>query len=193
MDMTYRVSKNAYIELLADMVRRNDSRPIKLLTTLLLTLGQRLSCPLHAVGPVEERADARYIYCGGTIFDIIPAEAFKNADAMQRFARDLRAAAEQAEMLGEKADAVPTAAADLTREMDEKQFLDGQFIAFRTLYYRFVRRVARAFSPRPRSSSARSTFWRAVRRTRWTKRLRITPSGLRTTTSAKSNCSRMLC
>ena len=44
MDMTYRVSKNAYIELLADMVRRNDSRPIKLLTTLLLTLGQRLSC-----------------------------------------------------------------------------------------------------------------------------------------------------
>ena len=40
MDMTYRVSKNAYIELLADMVRRNDSRPIKLLTTFLLTLGQ---------------------------------------------------------------------------------------------------------------------------------------------------------
>lgn len=102
MDMTYRVSKNAYIELLADMVRRNDSRPIKLLTTLLLTLGQRLSCPLHAVGPVEERADALYIYCGGTIFDIIPAEAFKNAEAMQRFARDLRAAAEQAEMPGER-------------------------------------------------------------------------------------------
>ena len=40
MDMTYRVSKNAYIELLADMVRRNDRRPIKLLTTSLLTLGQ---------------------------------------------------------------------------------------------------------------------------------------------------------
>ena len=40
MDMTYRVSKNAYIELLADMVRRNDSRPIKLLTTFMLTLGQ---------------------------------------------------------------------------------------------------------------------------------------------------------
>ena len=40
MDMTYRVSKNAYIELLADMVRRNDSRPIKLLTTFLLTIGQ---------------------------------------------------------------------------------------------------------------------------------------------------------
>ena len=40
MDMIYRVSKNAYIELLADMVRRNDSRPIKLLTTFLLTLGQ---------------------------------------------------------------------------------------------------------------------------------------------------------
>lgn len=62
---------------------------------------------------------------------------------MQRFARDLRAAAEQAEMPGEKTDAVPTAAADLTWEMDEKQFLDGQFIAFRTLYYRyrFVRRA----------------------------------------------------
>ena len=39
---------------------------------------------------VEERADALYIYCGGTIFDIIPAEAFKNAEAMQRFARDPR-------------------------------------------------------------------------------------------------------
>lgn len=198
MDMTYRVSQNAYIELLADMVRRNDSRPVKLFTTFLLTLGQmaavavlcatrlegrervfaivwslllagitllrrrtvrqrakgtlqrleyagqlpedywrehrlrtagnelrvsyggqRLSCPLHAVGPVEERTDALYIYCGGTIFDIIPAEAFQNAEAMQRFARDL------------------------TWEMDEKQFLDGQFIAFRTLYYRyrFVRRA----------------------------------------------------
>ena len=144
MDMTYRVSKNAYIELLADMVRRNDSRPLKLLTAFLLTIGQmaavavlcvtrlegstrlfaivwslllagitllrrktvrqrakgtlqrleyagqlpedywrehklrtagkelrvsygdqRLSCPLHAVGPVEERPDALYIYCGG--------------------------------------------------------------------------------------------------------------------------------
>ncbi len=222
MDMTYRVSKNAYIELLADMVRRNDSRPLKLFTMFLLTFGQmaavavfcvtrlqgrervfaiiwslllacitllrrrtvrqrakgtlqrleyagqlpedywrehklrtagnelrvtygdqRLSCPLHAVGPVEERADALYIYCGGTIFDIIPAEAFKSADAMQRFARDLRAAAEQAEMPVEKADAVPTAAADITWELDEKQFLDGQFAAFRTLYYRyrFVRRA----------------------------------------------------
>lgn len=222
MDMTYRVSKNAYIELLADMVRRNDSRPLKLLTAFLLTFGQmaavavlcvtrlegstrlfaivwslllagitllrrktvrqrakgtlqrleyagqlpedywrehklrtagkelrvsygdqRLSCPLHAVGPVEERPDALYIYCGGTIFDIIPAEAFKNAEAMRRFARDLRAAAEQAEMPGEKTDAVPTAAADITWEMDEKHFLDGQFLAFRTLYYRyrFVRRA----------------------------------------------------
>ncbi|MFQ9127300.1 MAG: hypothetical protein ACLR4Z_11585 [Butyricicoccaceae bacterium] len=45
MDMTYRVSKNAYIELLADMVRRNDSRPIKLLTTFLLTLGQMAASP----------------------------------------------------------------------------------------------------------------------------------------------------
>ena len=222
MDMTYRVSKNAYIELLADMVRRNDSRPLKLLTAFLLTFGQmaavavlcvtrlegstrlfaivwslllagitllrrktvrqrakgtlqrleyagqlpedywrehklrtagkelrvsygdqRLSCPLHAVGPVEERPDALYIYCGGTIFDIIPAEAFKNAEAMRRFARDLRAAAKNAEMPAEATDAVPTAAADITWEMDEKHFLDGQFLAFRTLYYRyrFVRRA----------------------------------------------------
>ena len=49
---------------------------------------------------------------------------------MQRFARDLRAAAEQAEMPGEQTDAVPTAAADLTWEMHEKQFLDGETAVF---------------------------------------------------------------
>ncbi len=222
-----RKQKNAYIELLADMVRRNDSRPVKLFTTFLLTLGQMAAVAVlcatrlegrervfaivwslllagitllrrrtvrqrkgHAAAsgirrsapggllaraqaahrrkraarqlrrpapflpascgrPVEERADALYIYCGGTIFDIIPAEAFKNAEAMQRFARDLARRQSRPKMPGEKTDAVPTAAADLTWEMDEKQFLDGQFIAFRTLYYRY------RFVPGRRSSAWR--------------------------------------
>ena len=55
MDMTYRVSKNAYIELLADMVRRNDSRPIKLLTTFLLTLGQMAAVAMLYATRLEGR------------------------------------------------------------------------------------------------------------------------------------------
>ena len=53
MDMTYRVSKNAYIELLADMVRRNDSRPLKLLTAFLLTFGQMAAVAVLCVTRLE--------------------------------------------------------------------------------------------------------------------------------------------
>ena len=52
MDMTYRVSKNAYIELLADMVRRNDSRPLKLLTAFLLTFGQMAAVAQYGAADV---------------------------------------------------------------------------------------------------------------------------------------------
>ena len=55
MDMTYRVSKNAYIELLADMVRRNDSRPVKLFTTFLLTLGQMAAVAVLCATRLEGR------------------------------------------------------------------------------------------------------------------------------------------
>ena len=40
MDLTYQVSKETYIDLLADMVRRNDRRPLKVVTALLLTVVQ---------------------------------------------------------------------------------------------------------------------------------------------------------
>lgn len=55
MDMTYRVSKNAYIELLADMVRRNDSRPVKLFTMFLLTLGQMTAVAVLCATRLEGR------------------------------------------------------------------------------------------------------------------------------------------
>ena len=222
MDLTYQVSKETYIDLLADMVRRNDRRPLKVVTALLLTVvqmavvlmlcvfrlegqqrtfaivwslllagitllrrctvrqraagtlrrleysgqlpedywqkhrlrtvgselrvsygAQRLSCPLHAVGPVEERENALYLYCGGAIFDIVPVSAFSDRPAMLAFAQSLRAQAEHAEMPGEPVEkgAVPASGSDLSWKMDEKTFVDGQYLAFRTLYYRcrFIR------------------------------------------------------
>ena len=63
MDMTYRVSKNAYIELLADMVRRNDSRPLKLLTAFLLTFGQMAAVAVLCVTRLEGSTRLFAIVC----------------------------------------------------------------------------------------------------------------------------------
>ena len=63
MDMTYRVSKNAYIELLADMVRRNDSRPVKLFTTFLLTLGQMAAVAVLCATRLEGRCCSPALRC----------------------------------------------------------------------------------------------------------------------------------
>ena len=40
MNLAYQVPRAAYIALLADMVRRNDRRPIRIVTALLMTVGQ---------------------------------------------------------------------------------------------------------------------------------------------------------
>lgn len=65
---------------------------------LRLSYGEaRLSCPLNAVGPVEQRGDALYLYCGGTIFDIVPKSAFKSEGDMAAFAASLREKAARAE------------------------------------------------------------------------------------------------
>lgn len=213
MDLTYKVPRQAYIDLLANMIRRNERRPIRVFTLLLLTVvqmtavillcifrlnpdqrifflvwsillaaltvlrrctvmsrargtlqrleytgqlsedfwkehklgttdgqlrlrygAQRLSCPLHGLSRIEERADALHLYCGETMFDIIPAAAFPNREAMERFARSLR---------DQAAHSQPPAAkpADLAEDglfwrMDERVFEDGQYLAYRTLYYR---------------------------------------------------------
>ena len=57
MDLTYQVPRDAYIELLADMVRRNDRRPIRVATALLLTVGQMAAVILLCIFRLE--ADQR--------------------------------------------------------------------------------------------------------------------------------------
>lgn len=211
MNLTYQVPRAAYTALLADMVRRNDRRPIRMVTTLLMTVGQmtavvllcvfrlqpgqraffliwsallagltllrrctvrqraegtlrrleysgqlpedywkehtlrmeggqlhlrygaaRLSCPLYGVTLVEEKNECLYIYCGGAIFDIVPRAAFSDAEAMAAFAQRLRDAARTAE--APKQEKLTEGAA---WSMDEKAFENGQYLAFRTLYYRY--------------------------------------------------------
>ena len=39
-ELTYQVPRQAYTALLADMIRRNERRPIRIMTLLLLTVGQ---------------------------------------------------------------------------------------------------------------------------------------------------------
>lgn len=40
MELTYQVPRDAYVNLLESMIRKNDRRPLKMLTALLLTVGQ---------------------------------------------------------------------------------------------------------------------------------------------------------
>ena len=104
---------------------------------LRLSYGEaRLSCPLNAVGPVEQRGDALYLYCGGTIFDIVPKSAFKSEGDMAAFAASLREKAACAE-----APTTPGKAQKRTGgfawRMEERDFEEGQYLAYRTLYYRY--------------------------------------------------------
>ncbi|WP_312942745.1 hypothetical protein [Oscillibacter sp.] len=213
MDLTYKVPKQAYIDLLADMIRRNERRPIRVFTLFLLTVvqmaavillcifrlnpdqrvfflvwsillaaltllrrctvmsrakgtlrrleytgqlpedfwkehklgtvdgqlrlrygAQRISCPLHGLSRVEERAEALHLYCGETMFDIVPDSAFPNREAMKRFARSLRDQAAHSQPPTAKRENVPEDG--LSWHMEENILEDGQYLAFRTLYYR---------------------------------------------------------
>ena len=215
MDLTYQVPRDAYIELLADMVRCNDRRPIRVATALLLTVGQmaavillcifrleasqrpffliwsvllagvtvlrrrtfrqrakgtldrleysgqlpadywkehrlrkvgqelrlsygaqRLACPLSGINQVEEKAHGLYLYCGGTIFDIVPESAFSSRQAMLDFAEKLRTMAAHAEPPKPKENG-QSLMDGISWKMGEKAFEDGQYLAFRTLYYRY--------------------------------------------------------
>ena len=211
MNLAYQVPRAAYIALLADRVRRNDRRPIRIVTALLMTVGQmaavillcifrlepgqrvffliwsvllagltvlrrctvkqraegtlrrleysgqppedswkehtlcseggelhlrygarRLSCPLRGVSQVEEKNGCLYIYCGGAMFDIVPQSAFRDQQAMERFAQQLREAARTAEEPKK-----PSVMGGVSWKMDEAAFEDGQYLAYRTLYYRY--------------------------------------------------------
>ena len=215
MELTYQVPRDAYVNLLESMIRKNDRRPLKMLTALLLTVGQmtavillcifklegsqrifvliwsvlvagitvlrrctarqrakgtltrleysgqlpedywkkhrltvaerelrlsygeaRLCCPLNAVGPVEQRGDALYLYCGGTIFDIVPKSAFKSEGDMAAFAASLREKAARAEAPTTLGKAQKRTGGFAWR-MEERDFEEGQYLAYRTLYYRY--------------------------------------------------------
>lgn len=213
MDLTYSVPREAYIDLLAEMIRQSERRPLRVFTTMLLTVGQmavvillcifrleagqrsfaliwsllvagitllrrltrrqrakgtlmrledsgqlpadywkphrlhtvgqelrlsyggaKLSCPLSAV-TVREAGEILQIYCEKTIFDLVPADAFRSGEARARFVDSLRAQAKQAKEL--PAEAAKKPESDLTWTMEEKAFEDGQYLAYHTLYYRY--------------------------------------------------------
>lgn len=216
MVLNYQVPREAYISLLADMIRRNDRRPIRILTALLLTVGQmgvvialcifkldagqrlffliwsvllagltvlrratvrmrakgtlqrleysgqlpgdywdkhrlkirdgelRLqygqqacSCALSAVSRIDEIHGALYIYCGETVFDIVPQAAFENLEEMTAFAQKLREMSRESISAREEGTEAETLAAEVRWEMGGKEFLNTQYLAYRTLYYRY--------------------------------------------------------
>lgn len=95
--------------------------------------GQSLSCPLYGLSRVEEREDALYLRCGEAIFDIVPEAAFPSREAMTAWAEALRAKA-----AGTKAEPLPDIPGDaLSWTMTERDFLEGQYQAYRILYYRY--------------------------------------------------------
>ena len=216
-ELTYQVPRQAYTALLADMIRRNERRPIRIMTLLLLTVGQMaavlvlclfrleggerffflawslllagitvlrrctirqwangtlrrleyggqlpedfwrehrlrvtdqelslhygaqsLQCPLYGISRVEEREDALYLYCGETMFDIVPQAAFTGREAMSAWAESLRRAAGDAPKREAPA---PEEGEGVSWTMEERAFEEGQYQAYRLLYYRcrFIR------------------------------------------------------
>lgn len=214
MEIAYQVPRQLYIALLADMIRKNDRRPIRIFTALLLTVGQmavvillcifrleegqrlfflgwsvllaaltllrrctvkqrangtlqrleytnqlpedywkehklrttgqelrlsygtqRLSCPLHGISSVVEKGEALYLYCGETIFDIVPESAFRDAGAMKKWAENLRKMASDAKA---PEDVKKSVQADgVSWILEERDFAEGQYQAYRALYYRY--------------------------------------------------------
>lgn len=90
---------------------------------------QSLSCPLGGISRVERRADALDLYCGDTMLDIVPLAAFPDEAAMSAWAEELRRAVSGAPAEPE-GDGV-------SWSMEERAFEEGQYQAYRTLYYRY--------------------------------------------------------
>lgn len=91
--------------------------------------GQSLRCPLRGLSRVEEREDAVDLYCGDTVVDIVPLAAFSGREAMAAWAEELRGAAAGAPIEAE-GDGVRWV-------MEERAFEEGQYQAYRVLYYRY--------------------------------------------------------
>ena len=53
MELTYQVPRDAYVDLLESMIRKNDRRPLKMLTALLLTVGQMAAVILLCIFKLE--------------------------------------------------------------------------------------------------------------------------------------------
>lgn len=224
-ELSYQVPREAYVGLLAGMIRKNDRRPLRVVTALLLTVGQMaavgalclfrlegsqrifflvwsllvagltvlrrctvrqrakgtldrleytgqlpgdfwkehrlqvteqelrlryggqsLACPLRGVSRVEEREDVLDLYCGETIFDIVPLAAFSGREAMAAWAAELRRAASQAPE-AERAEG------GLSWTLEERDFEEGQYQAYR------LSTTATASSGPPPFSA-----WRSARR-----------------------------
>ena len=216
MDLTYQVPRDAYVALLADMIRQNERRPLRIFTGLLLTVGQmavviwlcltrlepgqrtffliwsallagltvlrratvrlrakgtlqrleyngqlpadywkkhhlqvdeqlrltygdqELTCPLYGVSRIEQKDGALYIYCGSSMFDIVPLAAFRSEKAMEKWAEKLRAMTAQAKApQPQEGEALAGLTDGVSWSMPERDFEDGQFLAYRTLYYRY--------------------------------------------------------
>lgn len=99
---------------------------------------QRLSCPLFGITRVEEKPGALYLYCENTIFDIVPESAFPSREAMLEFAENIRGMAAQGELPRTEQPAKEPGFTDgVSWTMEERAFEEGQYLAFRKLYYRF--------------------------------------------------------
>ena len=53
MELTYQVPRDTYVNLLESMIRKNDRRPLKMLTALLLTVGQMAAVILLCIFKLE--------------------------------------------------------------------------------------------------------------------------------------------
>ena len=218
MKLEYLVTENDYISLLADMLRKNDRRPIKQFLFFMLTVGQmaiiaymcafkldssrwpfyigwsiavaalnilhrktvrarakgtllrlkagsqlpedywqphklkegreglelrygeiRTLCTFGGLTNIEERNGLIYLYSGGNIFDIIPTETFKTANAKKEFldwmhrfqmtdSTDLEPAAKYWDNSSE---------IKLQFTLKDSDFLNAQISAFRSLYLKY--------------------------------------------------------
>lgn len=97
---------------------------------------QELTCPLAGISRVEERKEAVYIWSGETIFDMVPLSVFQGPEAVQKFVHSLEQLSETTPMPGQETVVAETGSC-ITWSLSEKAFIDGQYLAFRTLYYKY--------------------------------------------------------
>lgn len=98
---------------------------------------QECSCALSAISRIDEVHEALYIYCGEAVFDIVPLSAFDGPEQMAAFARKLREMSREDLSAREEKAKGEALTAELRWEMGAREFLNAQYLAYRTLYYRY--------------------------------------------------------